>query len=215
MNAFHPPPLFDGGATFVAALGGGLLAARRGYDIVGTFSIALVSATGGGLLRDGLFLHQAPMLITNWLYLAIVIVATLLVGLFGTAVKYVPWYIGLSQVADSLSLGAYAVVGMSFAIDLHLDIFGAVLVGIVNAVGGGVLRDLLLGEQPRIFKPGEVVAIASVIGCSVFALARFPMHLNPHASAWIAIAIVFLVRTVAIRFGWRSQTLPVYESEVA
>jgi uncharacterized membrane protein YeiH len=165
-------------------------------------------------LRDSIFLHQAPALLTNWLYIALVIAATLLVGLFGTAVKYLPWYVSVSQIADSLSLGAYAVVGMSRSVDLHLDIFGAVLVGTVNAVGGGVLRDLLLGEQPRIFKPGEVVAIAGVIGCGAFALTRFWLHLDARTSAWISVAIVFVVRTAAIRFGWRSQTLPLYESEL-
>lgn len=73
---FQLPLWLDYGATFLWAISGALVAARRGYDIAGVFTIALVTATGGGLLRDGLFLQNGPPeLVQSPAYLVLVVVA--------------------------------------------------------------------------------------------------------------------------------------------
>ena len=78
---FAIPLYFDYFATFAWALSGAVVGVRRGYDIVGVFVIALVSSTGGGLIRDGFLLHRTPVVLTDSVYLALIILATTLVGL--------------------------------------------------------------------------------------------------------------------------------------
>ena len=115
-NDFLLPPFFDYAATFFWAISGALVAARRGYDIVGIFILAMVSSTGGGLLRDGLFLQDGPpVLVQSPVYLVLVTVATGVVILFGKRVQRIPGFQRVVVVVDSLGLGAYAVVGMNRA----------------------------------------------------------------------------------------------------
>ena len=80
-------PTFDYTATFLWATSGALLAARRGYDIVGVVVIAMVSALGGGLIRDAIFLNQQPVLIRQPTYLLLVAIAVVAVLVFGRLVQ--------------------------------------------------------------------------------------------------------------------------------
>src|SRR5581483_9182752 len=87
-HVFLLPPFFDYGATFLWAISGALMGARRGYDFVGIFILAMVSATGGGLLRDGLFLQDGPpVLVRSQGYLMLVAAGTLIVLCFGKKVE--------------------------------------------------------------------------------------------------------------------------------
>lgn len=136
-DVFLLPPFFDYAATFLWGVSGALVGARRGYDVVGISILALVSATGGGLLRDGLFLHDGPpVLVRTPVYLALVVAATIVVVLFGKRVPRIKGFERLVSLVDGLGLGAYAVVGMNRATTLGFSLPGVILVGMVNAVGG-------------------------------------------------------------------------------
>src|SRR6188768_4215887 len=88
---FTLPPFFDYAATFRYAISGALIAARRRYDLAGILALALVSSTGGGLLRDGFFLQSGPpLLLRSPVYLALIAVATALVALVGPRVTRLP-----------------------------------------------------------------------------------------------------------------------------
>src|SRR5271165_2964578 len=87
-QAFLLPRYFDYTATFLWAISGALLGARRGYAILGIATVALVSSVGGGLLRDGIFLQTIPVLLTTPIYLYIIVVAVLLVVFFGARVQH-------------------------------------------------------------------------------------------------------------------------------
>jgi len=154
---FHLPPYFDYGATFLWALSGALLAARKGYAIPGILTVSFVSSVGGGLLRDGLFLQSGPPMVvqTPW-YLGLIGAAVLVILLLGGRIQrlhHLPHLIGL---VDAIGLGAYAVVGMSMALAAGLSLPGVVLVGVVNSVGGGILRDVLMRREPSMFLPGTL-----------------------------------------------------------
>ena len=213
-EVFLPPPIFDYGATFLWAVSGALLAARRGYDVIGMLILALVSATGGGLLRDGLFLQDGPPLVVQspW-YLGLVVLATLFVVLFGRRVQQVKAFDRLVIMVDALGLGAYAVVGISRASALGLSLLGVVLVGMVNAVGGSVLRSILLVREPHLFRPGTLEAVAALIGCFVFILLEQFLGVDQLLAAWITILLVFLIRALSLRYGIRTRALPWFEEE--
>ncbi len=210
-QAFLLPPYFDYAATFLWAISGALLGARRGYAILGIATVALVSSTGGGPLRDGIFLQRVPMLIRTPVYLYLIVTAVVLVTLFGRRVQRVPHLNVTMALIDAVGLGAYAVVGMNLALAAHLPLIGVGVVGMVNAVGGGILRDVLNREEPHMFKPGTIEESAALIGCCAFiALINFTSF-GQFVSAWATIAVVFAVRLIAIRFHVETRPLTAFQ----
>src|SRR5436190_791429 len=185
-DVFLLPPFFDYGATLCWAVSGALVGARRGYDIIGVFILALVSATGGGLLRDGLFLQDGiPALLRSPVYLTIVGLATAAVMVFGKKVPSLPGFQKIIDVVDALGLGAYAVVGMNMSLVKGLSVPAVMLVGMVNAIGGGILRSVIAGREPHFFRPGKLEAVAVLIGCAVFILLRTGTSIGPTGAAGI------------------------------
>jgi uncharacterized membrane protein YeiH len=206
-SEFLLPPFFDYSATFIWAISGSLVAARRGYDVIGILMLALVSSTGGGLLRDGLFLNNGPpVLVRNPFYLGLVVAAAAVVILFGKRVQRIPGFDRVISVVDSLGLGAYAAVGMSRAQALGFSPLGIVLVGMVNAVGGSVLRSVLVAKEPHLFRPGTYESVAALIGCGAFLSLTKTGTSSPSAAAWVTIVIVFVVRVAAV--AYRVETRP-------
>jgi uncharacterized membrane protein YeiH len=206
-GTFELPLTFDLGATAAFALTGAFAGVRRHYDIVGVFFLALASGVGGGLIRDGLFLgHVPPVAITDSRYLITVAVACAS-GLFlGGRMRHFERWI---EIVDALGLGAYAVVGAQKAIQAGLGVPAALLIGVVNAAGGGLLRDVLAREEPLIFKPGQFYALAALAGAVSFVGLAVFAGIDASWSAVIAIAFTFLLRLLAIRFEWRTRPVAV------
>jgi uncharacterized membrane protein YeiH len=202
---FHLPIIFDIGATFVFGITGALAALQRGYDFIGLFALAFASGVGGGLLRDGLFIQQGPPAVTTDSRYIMAIMAAGLVGLL-----FRHWVNRLTKVialVDALGLGAYAVVGVEKSISAGLSIPAAVLVGVINAVGGGLLRDLLVRDEPLLLKPGQFYALAALGGCLLFVFLTVNFGMPAPRAALITIACTFVVRVLAIVFNWRTKAL--------
>jgi len=202
---FPLPNWFDFIATFLFAIAGALLAIRKGYDIVGVFTVAFVSSVGGGLIRDGLFLQQGPPAITtNGDYLLIILLGCTIGILFQNAMNRLKFIIALF---DALGLGAYAIVGIEKAQVAGLAFPAMILVGIVNAVGGGIFRDILTREEPLLFRPGQFYAAVAFVGCLLFAsLITWKLIGNLEAGI-ITIAVTFTLRALAIRYNWQTTSL--------
>ena len=196
---------FDVGASFIWAISGALLAAMRGYDLTGIYAIALVSSTGGGLLRDGLFLQQGPPAVVRTpIYIALAGIAALLVWLLGQRAKVLRPVMRFAGLVDAIGLGGFAVVGMQLALRAGLSLPGVVLVGVVNAVGGSVLRSLLLHEVPQVFRPGEWTALASSVGCLVHLGLLRGLGFDPRLSAAITVVLVALLRVGSVHYGLKT-----------
>jgi uncharacterized membrane protein YeiH len=197
-EAFSVPQWFDYGATFLFAISGTLLAIRSGYDIFGAFVLAALSSTGGGLLRDGVFLQDGPPLaIRSGAYLEIIFGTVLAVILVGRFVSARRTFGHIVTIVDAIALGAYGVVGVQLAQSQHIATFGLVVVGTVNAVGGGALRDIIMGKEVALLRPGELVGIAAAGGCALYVLLTEIAGLNAIVAAWITIATVFVVRMLS------------------
>ena len=205
---FELSPLFDLGATFVWAVTGAGLGVRFGYDYTGVFVMAFVSALGGGLLRDGIFLAHVPVAIQNPDYL-IVVLCGAIVGTIGSVAaggrKPSRGYQAVLDTVDALGLGAYACVGAQMTLQMGLSVPAAILVGVVNGVGGGLLRDVLVNRIWML--PGQILTLAAVAGVVFFValLKLTPVHAG--MAAWAAIALTFVMRILAIRFDWRTRAL--------
>jgi uncharacterized membrane protein YeiH len=206
MPPFQVPPVIDYGACFLWALTGGLLAARRGHDVVGVVVVALVSSAGGGLLRDGLLLQDGPpLLVRTPDYLLLALLAALVVLVAGRRLQRLARFHEVVAVVDAVGLGAYAVVGALLAQRRELHPLGVVLTGVTTAVGGSVLRDLLLRQEPEIFRPGTLMAIAALGGCLLFLALTRGAALDERPAAWITIAATAAVRGASVYWNWRTR----------
>jgi uncharacterized membrane protein YeiH len=201
--AFHLPVWFDLGATFAFALTGAFAAIKRGYDIVGVFFLALASGIGGGLIRDGVFIPggAATPLLTDPRYIELVAAATVAGALFGGRAKK---FHRLIAVVDALGLGAYAAFGTEKALSASLAVPAAVLVGVINAAGGGLLRDILTREEPLVFKPGQFYVLTAVAGAVVFVFCAVTLGRSGTVAAIAAVAVTFVFRALTIVFNWRT-----------
>jgi uncharacterized membrane protein YeiH len=207
---FHLPLFFDLGATFAFALSGALAGIKRGYDIVGVLALAMVTGIGGGLIRDGIFLDAGTTpLLTNPAYLYVIGSAALLGILFGSFLQH---FSRVIAVADALGLGAYAAFGVQKSLMSGLGAPAAIMVGVVNAVGGGILRDLLCREEPLVFKPGQFYLLTALGGAVTFIFCTVTLELPAPKSALIAVALTFVFRVLTIAFNWR--TAPVGSGRV-
>ena len=201
---FLLPIEFDLAATFLMALTGVWLASRRGYDLVGAFMLAFVTGVGGGLLRDSVFIKQIPLVMQDarylWVVVGAVVAGTLTLRLaerFERLIAYV----------DALALGVYGVVGANKALIAGIPPLAALLVGMCNAVGGGLLRDVLVREEPLVFKPGQLYSLAALGGCVLFVVMSYYYGVDTNYSAWTSMAVTLLLRLLAIRFNWTTKSL--------
>ena len=197
---FQLPIEFDLAAVFLLALTGVWSAAQRRYDVIGAFILAFASGVGGGMLRDAVFLNEIPLVMQDprylWAILAALVVGALIERVsnrFGeTVFNYV----------DAAATGAYGVYGVNKALLAGLAPEAALLVGVCNAVGGGLIRDVLVREEPLMLKPGQLYAIAALAGCVAFIALSYRYGLEVQLSAWISIGLTVLIRMLALRFNW-------------
>jgi uncharacterized membrane protein YeiH len=205
---FLLPIEFDLAATFLAALTGVWAASRRGYDLVGAFMLALVTSIGGGLLRDSVFIVQVPLAMQDARYLWTILTA-LIVGTF--TYRYFERIAHLFSYTDALAMGVYGVYGANWALIAGLAPAAAVIVGVCNAVGGGLIRDVLVREEPLMFKPGQLYAIAAMAGCILFVMLSHQYGIADQHAAGIAIGVTLLLRVLAIRFNWTTAAIKTWK----
>lgn len=202
---FVLPPAFDLTATFFCAVTGALAAMRRHYDYVGLFALAFASGVGGGLLRDGLFIQTGPpAAVTDGRYVITVLAACIAGSIIGHRIERLNRAIA---VLDAVGIGAYGVVGVQKSLSAGLSIPAAILVGIINAAGGGLLRDILSREEPLVFKPGQFYVVAAALGCVLFSALTLLAGWNAPVAALVAIVATFFCRIFSIAFKW--ETSPV------
>jgi uncharacterized membrane protein YeiH len=109
--------------------------------------------------------------------------------------------------ADALGVGCYAVVGVEHALNAQLPILASIMIGMVTACGGGLLRDVLVRDEPLLFKPGQLYVLAALIGASLFTLLLLYFKIAATSAALLAILAIgcsFVFRTLAIVFNWKT-----------
>lgn len=189
--------------TFVFGLSGGTLAVRRGLDLVGVLALATAAALAGGLIRDVLLGAAPPAAVADQRYLlaagAAGLAAFLAHPLIGRLGKPVMAF-------DALGLGLFAVTGCRKALEAGLGPVPCVLLGVLTAVGGGGLRDLLVAEVPRVLRE-EVYALAALLGAMVV-VAGDRLDLPDGATALAGVLAASLLRVVSVLRGWRAPRSP-------
>ena len=197
-------------AVFFGALSGASFAARRGFDLVGVLGLATAQGVGGLLLGQMLVSVDTPEVLTKPGYLLVVIVAAIL-GFFLAGL--VTDTVGSSLLLDALSLGLLAGAGTYFAMRNSLDPAAAVFIGVVTAVGGLILRDILSGRPPDVLRPGIFSASAALIGSAAFVFLREIGATLPFAQT-MTVAIVAIIRVLSVWLGWETKSARDYSDRV-
>lgn len=207
---FRVPLLFDYAATFSWAVSGAIVAIHKRFDVTGVFVVALLSSTGGGMLRDAVFLQRTPSFLIDPIYLPLVAAATLFMTLFTSTLRHVVKTESIQKLVDlidALGTPAFAVIGMQMAEDRGLPIVGVLFVGAVNGLAGGLLRDIVVRDVPALLRPGQFVSLMLVMAGGLFLTLTIHYHVKPTRAAWAAIGAFFVLRLVAVRFNWQSRSV--------
>jgi uncharacterized membrane protein YeiH len=190
--------------TFVFALDGALLALRVArLDIVGTVTLGMVTAIGGGVIRDLLIGAVPPATFSDWRYLAVATAGGLIAFLLGHRLERLSAPI---TVLDAAGLSLFAVTGASKALDFGLGAGQAVILGAITAVGGGTVRDVLVRRVPAVLQSG-LYAIPAIIGAAI-TVATIRTEVFGPVTAVAAAAVCFLVRMVGVRYDLNAPRPP-------
>lgn len=178
---------------------GGAIARVERLDPVGFVVLALVSALGGGLLRDVLLQAHPPAALGNEWYLIVAVVAAVIAYLLRFEGR---WWNRTFPVLDGLALGCWAAVGAQKTLLYGLGWMPAILLGTVTAVGGGMIRDLLVGRRPAIFGGNTLYATCAVVASVVAVIAHFVLPFDA-VGVLIATVVGMTLVLVARHRDWR------------
>ncbi len=187
--------------TFAFALGGAMAAVRQRLDFYGVLVVAFVTSSVGGILRDLLIGAIPPAALLDWRYLAVSVAAGLIVFFWHS---FIERFRSPTQVLDSVGLAFFCVAGAHKALEFGLSPLMASLLGMITAVGGGIVRDVLLGEVPAILR-SELYAAAALTGAAVVVTIEH-FQTSSFVAAIAGGIVCFGLRTIAIRRGWHLPT---------
>jgi len=193
-------PAIEFVAVMAAAFSGFAEARSKKMDAVGVFTVAFITAFGGGTLRDVLLDRRPFFWVEHQGYVVLILVLTLIATpLLRLAHRVVPPT--LFVVADAVGLGFFSIAGVSVAHELGSPPIVAAMMGVITGVFGGVLRDVILNEVPMVLRDGRPYALAALAGCAFFLLI-LQAGLPAAVATWIAAALIVTVRLVAWRWNW-------------
>ncbi|MDR7329864.1 TRIC cation channel family protein [Corynebacterium guangdongense] len=152
--------------VFLMAVVGGTIARHKGYDLVGFFFIALISATGGGMIRDMLIQKGTVAAMAQPQYLVLATVGAIIAWLAHFRGR--TWDL-IQGHADAVIMGTWAVTGAAKALTWDLPVTAALFMGVITATGGSMMRDVLTGRRPRIFRGEQLMVLPALLAAAVYA----------------------------------------------
>jgi uncharacterized membrane protein YeiH len=192
---------FAGIAVFAAT--GALAASRKQLDIVGFIFFASVTGIGGGTLRD-LVLGKLPVFwIKEPSYIAVCTIIAILVFFLAHLVEY---RYRLLLWLDAIGMAAYCVMGAMIGLEAGISPYASIVMGIMTATFGGILRDLLSGEQSVLLR-NEIYISASLLGAISY-IALTVGNIDKFIAISLSVSLAFLLRAAALQLGW---TMPRYK----
>ena len=190
--------------TLAFAISGIRLAAIKKFDWFGAFIVGLVTAIGGGTIRD-LFLGTTPFWMLNGWYLIVTALALVFVILLK---KYLVRLDHTVFIFDTIGLALFVVIGMQKSLAFGFPMWVAIIMGTITGAFGGVLRDILINEEPLIFRK-EVYATACLAGGLIYWLISYlggAMMLQQLSCAFI----IIIIRVLSVIYNW---SLPILSND--
>jgi uncharacterized membrane protein YeiH len=191
------------GGIAVFASSGAMVAIRKGFDLFGIAALGVLTAVSGGVLRD-LFLDVTPPTsIQHWPNVTVAVIATAM----ATATARI--FVRMRRIVltlDAIGMGFFATSGAAFAVDHGASWFAAVLIGVTTAIGGGVVRDVLVREIPLLMGPDDLYAVPALVGATTYAVIDY---LGPQwAGLLVGTVLATVLRLAGLAFHWRLPTGP-------
>lgn len=194
--------------TCAFAISGAVLGITKRFDIFGVIFSGIITALGGGTIRDILLGNLPPAMFRNYIYLIFAvatcvltfIVASILKNKFSENIVVID---KVNNIFDAIGLGVFTIVGMNVAIRngfVH-NFFFVVFLGMTTGCGGGILRDVIVSEVPFVLKK-RVYAVASIAGGIVYYLMYITFDQSAVLSAVVGITLIFALRILASVFKW-------------
>ncbi|MBE7630143.1 trimeric intracellular cation channel family protein [Tenacibaculum piscium] len=181
--------------TFAFAISGALVAMKKQFDAFGVVIIAFVTATGGGMIRDVLINAHPITWIGDINYIWITLIGVAVTFLFRSKIAPLRKTMFLF---DTIGISVFTLLGLEKGLAYDLHPFLALVMGMVSAVFGGVLRDVLTRKVPLIFKK-EIYASACLAGgVTYLILANFKINENLHFI--VSAAVIFIIRSIAVKY---------------
>lgn len=201
------PPLLlvlDLIGTFAFGLNGALTAVRAArLDIVGVLTLGVITAMGGGIIRDVLIGSIPPATFRDWRYLALAVGGAVIAFVASRLLVRLEMPI---VVLDAVGLSVFAVMGTAKALNYGLEVGPAILLGAVTAVGGGTLRDTLVGEVPSVLR-SDLYAIPALVAGALTA-AAVDAGVYGLSTSLGAAAVCFVIRMLGVRYGLQAPRPP-------
>ncbi len=195
--------VFDLTGTFVFAISGAMLGARRKLDIFGILVLSFAASSAGGITRDLLIGAVPPAAISDWRYLAVSLAAGLLAFFCYSLIARLRTAI---LVFDAAGLALFAIAGTQKALAYGLNPLMAALLGMLTGIGGGIARDLLVARTPVVLR-SDLYALAALAGAALVVVGH-ELNWPVVPTAIIGAVVCFGLRVMAIRYGWN---LPVVQ----
>lgn len=189
--------VLDMAGTFAFAISGAVAARQKNLDLFGIIAIAYMVACGGGILRDVCIGAIPPAGLADWRYLTLAMIAAALAMVAYPLLQRLDHPV---QMFDALGLSFFAVFGAHKALLFGHNAQVAIVLGIVSAVGGGAMRDVLLNRTPLILRK-EIYASAALVAAVVQVSGEqtsLPIQWVP----WVGIVLCFGLRYLAMRYHW-------------
>ncbi len=206
------PPLLlalDLTGTFAFGLNGALTAVRAArLDIVGVVTLGLITAVGGGALRDVLIGDIPPATFRDWRYFTLAIGGGLIAFALSKRLHRLETPI---IVLDAVGLSVFAVIGARKALEFGLGIAPAILLGAVTGVGGGTIRDVMVGQIPTVLR-SELYAIPAIVAAGI-TVATLEAGIYGLPAALAAAAVCFVIRMLGVRFGLNAPSPPAWRDD--
>ena len=191
------------------AISGALVAGRKRMDIVGVVMLGSIVAVGGGTIRDVLVGNLPVFWVENPTFVVVgAFTALAIFPLARTGTLAIMQHFRLVQLSDAAGMALFVVTGVNVALDAGADTLAAIIVGVISGIGGGIIRDVLASEIPRVFIRGHYRASGAFVGAAlyVFLLGTSVSH---GLAAALAVALIFGFRAFAIFYHWDVPTVKI------
>lgn len=182
--------------TFAFAISGIRLAAYKRFDLFGAYTVGLVTAIGGGTLRD-LLLDIPVFWMQTWFYLGVTGIALVIVFIFRRLL------VSMNRtlfIFDTVGLALFVVIGIQKSLATDFPMWVAIVMGVITGSFGGVVRDILINEEPLFFRK-DIYATACLAGGLVY-WGTDSIGLSPVAAQSACAATIIILRMLAIHYNW-------------
>ena len=178
--------------TFAFAISGIRLASAKQFDWFGAYVVGVVTAVGGGTIRD-ILLNAVPF----WMEQASYLIVSALVFVIAFR-KYVIRLNNTFFIFDAIGLGLFVVVGIAKTLDFGFPMWGAIVMGTITGSFGGMMRDILINEEPLIFRK-DIYALACVFGGLIYYICM-QTSMSAAMIQFVSALSVFLARIIAVKY---------------